>query len=155
MMTRELNHRRQSCSDTFKILLKHTSDALPLIDYQLSPFKDYRCNVAPWIEGQTSGETLTINTRPIRDPLDSRKFEASASVYIANEHAYIEVPYDPEPTLLRHIDKLSGGVIGEAFCEMHRTEFRRVFHALCDYHEGAKAFQGSANRSTGQVWDRP
>ena len=141
MITRELIQRRQSFSDTFKMLLKHTADALPLIDYQLSPFKDYRCNAAPWIEGQTSGKRLTINTRPIRDPLDSRKFEASASVFIVNEIAYIKVPYDPRSTLLCHIDKLSGSVIGEAFCEMHRTEFRRIFQALCDYHEGAEAIE--------------
>ena len=103
--------------------------------------KAHRCNAAPWIEGQTSGKRLTINTRPIHDPLDSRKFEASASVFIVNEHAYIKVPYDPRSTLLCHIDKLSGSVIGEAFCEMHRTEFRRIFHALCDYHEGAEAIE--------------
>ena len=80
MTTHMLKRNRQNFTDDFKILLKHTSDALSLIDYQLSPFKDYRCNVEPWIEGQTSGRTLTINTRPIRNPLDSRKFEASASV---------------------------------------------------------------------------
>ena len=141
MTTHLLKRDRQSFSDNFKILLKHTSDALPLIEYQLSPFKDYRCNVEPWIEGETSGNTLSIYTKPIRDPLDSRKFSVSATVSIRDQYAYMKVPYDPHLTLLSHIDDLSGSIICDEFCSLHRTEFRRVFHALCDYHEGAKAIE--------------
>ena len=141
MTTHVLKRDRQSFSDNFKILLKHTSDALPLIEHQLSPFKDYRCNVEPWIEGQTSGNTLSIYTKPIRDPLDSRKFSVSATVSIRDQYAYMKVPYDPHLTLLSHIDDLSGNIICDEFCSLHRTEFRRVFHALCNYHEGAKAIE--------------
>jgi len=60
MTTHVLKRDRQSFSVNFKILLKHTADTLPLIKYQLSPFEDYRCNVEPWIEGETSGKTLFI-----------------------------------------------------------------------------------------------
>ena len=141
MTTHVLNRHRQRFSDDFKILLKHTADALPLIQYQLWPFKDYNCNIEPWIEGQTSGNTLIINTRPIRDPLDSRKFEASASVSIRDGYAYMKVHYDPHLTLLGNINNLSGNIICDEFCSLHRTEFRRVFHALCNYHEGAKAIE--------------
>jgi hypothetical protein len=141
MTTDVLKRDRQSFSVNFKILLKHTADALPLIEHQLSPFKDYRCNVEPWIEAQTSGNTLIIYTKPIRDPLDSRKFSVSASVSIRHGYAYMKVPYDPRQTLLSHIDDLSGNIICDEFCSLHRTEFRRVFHALCNYYEGAKAIE--------------
>jgi len=139
MTTHMLKRNRENFSTDFKVLLKHTSDALRLIDYQLSPFKDYRCNVEPWIEGQTSGRTLTINTRPIHDPLDSRKFEASASVWVNDGRGYMKGPTHPELEPLGYIDDLSAHVICEAFFNFHEMEFRRVFHALCDYHEGAKA----------------
>lgn len=141
MTTQILKRNRQSFTDDFKILLKHTSDALPLIDYQLSPFKDYRCNVEPWIEGQTSGRTLIINTRPIHDPLDSRKFEAAASVWVSDGYVYMRKPKYSELETLGYIDGLSGHIICEAFCNFHQYEFRRIFHALCDYHEGAKAIE--------------
>ena len=141
MTTHVLDRNRQQFSDTFKILLKHTADALPLIEYQLSQFRDYACKVEPWIEGQTSGSELIINTRPIRDPLDSRKFEASASLKIKNENAYIAPSYQPKLTFLGHINDRSGSVICDTFCNLHRIEFRRVFHALCDYHEGTKAIE--------------
>ena len=141
MTTHVLKRDRQSFSVNFKILLKHTADALPLIEHQLSPFKDYRCNVAPWIEGETSGKTLSIYTKPIRYPLDSRKFSVSATVSIRDQYAYMKVPYDPHLTLLSHIDDLSGNIICDEFCSLHRTEFRRVFHALCNYEEGAKAIE--------------
>ena len=141
MTTHVLNRNRQQFSDTFKILLKHTADALPLIKYQLSPFRDYACEVEPWIEGQTSGSELIINTRPIRDPLDSRKFEASASLTIKNDNAYMAPSYHPTLTFLGHINNLSGSLICDTFCDLHRIEFRRVFHALCNYEEGAKAIE--------------
>jgi len=136
-----LNHSPRMTNVKFQMLLKHASDAWPLIKYQLSPFRDYGCRVDAWIEGETSREYLYINTRGVCDPLDSKPYEASVLLTTQNDEVCITSKDGQFRECLGSIEYVEPQSICDRFCDFNAIDLKRIFYALCDYHEGAKAIR--------------
>ena len=129
-----LNRAKDETPLRHKILMKHLSDALPLIREELGPFNAYIPVPKMRIERDQVIRSFHIYASPIKLPTKTEPFVAWAELYLRDDEDVWIDSYE-RMWMIGHLDDLTAEVVCSAFCHANETELLKSFTALADYHE--------------------